>query len=159
MDPCGALRLATCWRDGSIYKEGSVEMNASQIVATVAAVLIGGVAIFQVALAVGAPYGDAVFGGKAPTNAGVLTRSFRVLAVVQATVLVLLAWILLARTELVGVSSFAASSLTWMTWVVFAFLVLNTAANFSAPHPIERWVMGPVTLVLSALTLLIALSA
>lgn len=39
------------------------------------------------------------------------------------------------------------------------FLVLNTLANFSAPHPTERWVMGSVTLVLSALTLLIALTA
>lgn len=37
-------------------------------------------------------------------------------------------------------------------------LVLNTLTNFS-PHPTERWVMGSVTLVLSALTLLIALTA
>jgi hypothetical protein len=58
------------------------------------------VAIFQVALAAGAPYGDAVFGGRAPTAAGVLTSPFRVLAVVQAVVLVLLGWILLARAEL-----------------------------------------------------------
>jgi hypothetical protein len=117
------------------------------------------VAAFQLALALGAPYGDAVFGGRAPTESGVLTRPFRVLAVVQAVVLVLLGWILLARTDLVSIPVLGAGSLTWITWGILVFLVLNTVANFSAPHPIERWVMGSLTLVLSALTLSIALTA
>ena len=134
-------------------------MNAAQTAAIAASVLIGGVAAFQLALALGAPYGEAVFGGKAPTEAGVLTRPFRVLAVIQALVLVLLGWILLARTGQVGIPGLGTGSLTWMTWAILAFLVLNTLANFSAPHPIERWVMGSVTLVLSALTLLIGLTA
>jgi hypothetical protein len=32
-------------------------------------------------------------------------------------------------------------------------------ANSSAPHPIERWVMGSITLVLAGLGLFIALNA
>jgi hypothetical protein len=134
-------------------------VSVTQLAAIAGAVLIAGVAIFQVALAAGAPYGDAVFGGRAPTAAGVLAPPFRVLAVVQAFVLVLLGWILLARAELVSIPLLGAGSLTWITWVILAFLVLNTVANFSAPHPIERWVMGPTTLALSALTLPIALAA
>jgi hypothetical protein len=134
-------------------------MDATQTAALAASVLIGGVAAFQLALAVGAPYGDAVFGGKAPTEAGVLTGPFRVLAVGQAIILVLLGWILLARTGLVGIPGLGTGALTWITWGILAFLVLNTLANFTAPHPIERWVMGSVTLVLSALTLFIALNA
>lgn len=134
-------------------------MSVAQMAAAASTGLIGCVAAFQLALALGAPYGDAVFGGKAPTESGVLTRPFRVLAVVQAVVLVLLGWILLARSALVSIPVLGAGSLTWMTWVILAFLVLNTAANFSAPHPIERWLMGSMTLVLSALTLSIALTA
>ena len=134
-------------------------MSAAQTAAIAGAVLIGGVAVFQFALALGAPYGDAVFGGKAPTRSGVLTGPFRVLAVVQAVVLLLLGWVLLARMELVGIPVLGAGSLTWITWGILAFLVLNTVANYSAPHPIERWVMGSVTLALSALTLFIALTA
>lgn len=61
-----------------------------------AAVLIGGVAVFEVALVAGAPYGGAVFGDKAPTIDGVLTAPFRILAVVQALVLVALGGVLLA---------------------------------------------------------------
>jgi hypothetical protein len=134
-------------------------MSVAQIAATAGAVLIGCVAAFQLALALGAPYGGAVFGGRAPTESGVLTRPFRVLAVGQAVVLVCLGWILLARTALVSVPFLGAGSLSWITWVILVFLVLNTVANFSAPHPIERWVMGSITLVLSALTLSIALTA
>jgi len=44
-------------------------------------------------------------------------------------------------------------------WVIVVFLMLNTIANFLAPHPIERWVMGSITLVLSSLALFIALTA
>lgn len=123
-----------------------------------AAVLIGGVAVFQVALAAGTPYGGAVFGGKAPTNDGVLTTPFRILAAVQTLVLVALGWVLLARTEVAGITLPAGGTPSWLIWAILGFLVLNTLGNFSAPHPIERWVMGPITLVLSGLTLVIALS-
>jgi hypothetical protein len=133
-------------------------MSLAQSAAVLAAILIGGVAVFQLALALGAPYGEAVFGGKAPTEAGVLTPPFRFLAVVQAIVLVLLAWVLLARTDVVEMPGLSAGTLAWLTWGIVAFLALNTVANFSAPHPIERWVMGSVTLVLAGLALLIALS-
>lgn len=134
-------------------------MTDVQIAAVASAVLIACVAAFQLALALGAPYGAAVFGGKAPTRSGVLTPPFRALAVVQAVLLLLLGWVLLARTQLVGMPFLGAELLVWLTWAVVVFLILNTVANFSAPHPIERWVMGSVTLVLSVLGLFIALTA
>lgn len=133
-------------------------MTLAQAASVLAAVLIGGVAVFQVALAAGTPYGGAVFGGKAPTNDGVLTTPFRILAAVQALVLVALGWVLLARTEVAGITLPAGGTPSWLIWAILGFLVLNTLGNFSAPHPIERWVMGPITLVLSGLTLVIALS-
>ena len=133
-------------------------MTLAQAASVLAAVLIGGVAVFQVALAAGAPYGEAVFGGKAPTNDGVLTTPFRILAVVQGLVLVALGWVLLARTEVAGITLPTGGTPSWLIWTILGFLVLNTLGNFSAPHPIERWVMGPITLVLSGLTLVIALS-
>jgi hypothetical protein len=132
-------------------------MTAVQTAAVAAAVLIGGVAAFQLALALGAPYGDAVFGGKAPTRSGVLTGPFRALAVAQSIVLLMLGWVLLARTGAVGIPLLDAGSLVWVTWGFVVFLMLNTVANFTAPHPIERWVMGSVTLALSGLGLFIAL--
>jgi hypothetical protein len=44
-----------------------------------------------------------------------------------------------------------ASFLRWATWGLMGFLALNTIANFAAPHPVERWVMGSLTLAIVAL--------
>lgn len=134
-------------------------VTAVQIASVAAAVLIAAAAAFQLALAMGAPYGEAVFGGNAPTRSGVLTAPFRALAVVQAIVLVLIGWVLLARTQNVGIPFLGPGSLVWVTWVVVVFLMLNTVANLAAPHPIERWGAGSVTLALSGLGLFIALCA
>jgi hypothetical protein len=134
-------------------------VDLPQLAAILASVLIAGVALFQVALAAGAPYGEAVLGGKAPTDGGVLAPAFRALALVQAVVLVLLAGILLARAGIIATTIVSMGTLGWLTWVAFGFLALNTAANLSAPHPIERWGMGSTTLVLSGLTLAIALGS
>lgn len=133
--------------------------TAVQTASIAAVLLIAAVAAFQLALALGAPLGAAVFGGRAPTRDGVLTAPFRVLAIVQALILLLFGWILLARTAVVTAPVLASATLAWATWVIVAFLVLNTVANLSAPHPVERWVMGSITFVLAGLGLFIALSA
>lgn len=133
--------------------------TAVQTASLVAAVLIAVVAAFQIALALGLPLGEAVFGGRAPTQDGVLTGRFRGLAVVQALILLTIAWVLLARTGLVTVPFLSGDALGWLTWVIVAFMALNTVANFAAPHPVEKWLMGSVTLSAFALGLFIALSA
>ncbi|SRR5690606_30602689 len=133
--------------------------TAVQTASVAATVLMAGVAAFQVALALGVPLGGAVFGGKAPTRDGVLTPPFRVLASAQAIILLLLGWILLARAGVMTISVLASAALVMANWVIVVFLMLNTIANFLAPHPIERWVMGSITLVLSSLALFIALTA
>lgn len=137
----------------------SSTFTAVETASLVAAVLIAGVAAFQVALALGLPLGGAVFGGKAPTDDGVLTPRFRGLALVQAVILLLMGWILLARTAVVTIPLLSGDTLVWLTWVIVAFLALNTVANLSAPHPVERWLMGSITLTVLALGLFIALSA
>lgn len=127
--------------------------------AVVTACLIAGVAAFQLALAMGAPYGGAVLGGRAPTRDGVLTVPFRVLAVVQAALLVGLGLVFLARADLIELPWLRGSTLVWITWIATGMLLLNTLGNFGAPHPIERWVMGPITLVVTVLGLVIAFGA
>lgn len=130
-----------------------------QTAAVAAAILVAGVAAFQLALAAGAPLGDAVFGGNAPTHDGVLTGPFRALAGFQTIMLLLLGWVLLARTSVVTIPLLSGATLGWLTWVIAVFLALNTVANLAAPHPVERWVMGSITLALTGIGLAIALRA
>src|SRR5690606_5988308 len=125
--------------------------TAVQTASVAATVLMAGVAAFQVALALGVPLGGAVFGGKAPTRDGVLTAPFRALSIVQAIILLLLGWILLARAGVVTIPVLASATLVGASWMIVVFLMMNTVANFFAPHPVERWVMGSITFVLSGL--------
>jgi hypothetical protein len=99
--------------------------------AWVGAALLVLVATFQVALALGAPYGEATMGGRADSVDGVLTNRYRAFAAISALVLVGLAAVLLMDA-------------TWPKWAVAAFLVVNSVANFAAPHRLERWGFGPI---------------
>jgi hypothetical protein len=124
-----------------------------------AAVLIGGVAIFQIALAIGLPLGEATMGGSAPTVDGVLSPAFRVVALLSAGILIGVAWVVLARAGVVSTRLVSDRALVWLTWGIVAFLMLNTVGNFSAPHPVERYVMGSITLLLVLLCGFVALRA
>jgi hypothetical protein len=112
--------------------------------AWIAAALLSLVAMFQVALALGAPYGEATMGGRADTVDGVLTNRYRVLASVSALVLVGLAAVVLIDDP------------AWPRWIVAAFLVINSIANFTAPHRLERWALGPVAAAAALATALAA---
>jgi hypothetical protein len=130
-----------------------------ELAALSACVLIAIIATFQIALSLGLPLGDATFGGSAPTVDGVLTPAFRALAVVQAIVLAGVAWIILARADLISSGFVGDRFLVWAAWAIVVFLVLNTIGNFSAPHPVERYIIGATTLVLVILCGLVALRA
>ncbi len=106
------------------------------------------VSAFQVALWLGAPYGGAVLGGRAATVDGALTVPYRWAAAGQAGLLLAMAWVLLGRGGLVRVPGPTARALREATWVISAFMVINTVANVASPHPLERW-MGTATLAVA----------
>jgi hypothetical protein len=133
-------------------------MTLVELAAVAAAVLMGAVAVFQIALAAGMPLGDATMGGRAATVEGVLQPRYRVIAVASAIVLILAAWIVLARAGLVTIP-LDDQVLSWSTWVVAGFLALNTLTNLSGRHPLERWGMGSITLVNALLVGYVAYAA
>jgi hypothetical protein len=130
-----------------------------QAAAVGAAVLCAGVAAFQLGLALGLPLGEATWGGRATTRDGVLSPGFRVAAAASAGFLGLIAWIVLARAGVVGAGLLGERFLTPATWMILGFLVLNAVGNFAAPHPLERWVMGPVALAAAVLVGSVAFGA
>ena len=110
--------------------------------AILVAVLLLGVAWFQVALVAGAPWGDHAFGGRAETHEGRLTERYRIMSAVAVPLLLAAIWIVLA----------------WAVWVVFAYLTVNTVANLASTSKIERFAMGSVTAIAAIGTLLVALA-
>jgi hypothetical protein len=124
-----------------------------------AAVLVGGillqfVAAFQVGLAFGAPWGEHAYGGRAKTTDGVLSPRYRVMSAVAVPILLVAAWIVLARADLV---SGGGDWVNVAIWFVFGYLVLNTVANFASSSKIERYVMGSISAIAALGTLVVAL--
>jgi hypothetical protein len=97
-------------------------------------------------------------GGRAATIDGVLGPRYRAIASGSAVVLVLAAWIVLGRARVVSGLP-GGQALVWATWVVAGFLALNTLANLSGRHPLERWGMASVTLVATLLVGYVAYAA
>ncbi len=125
-------------------------------VAIIAATLLTAVAVFQVALALGAPWGDAVLGGQASTADGVLTGGYRVAAALQALVLLAMAAVLLARGGVQWSSWGSGRVAGALTWVIALLMILNTIGNLSSDHWFERWVLGVVTVLVAVAAIRLA---
>ena len=128
-----------------------------QVAALAGAMLLVGVAVFQIGLAAGAPWGDMAYGGRADTHNGVLALPYRITSALAVAVLALAAWIVLARGDVLSGEPMSTGFIEAGAWVVFGYLVLNTAANLASTSKNERLIMGPVTAVAAVFVLIVAL--
>lgn len=117
-----------------------------------AAAIFTGFAGFQTALALGAPWGDHVWGG---SFAAQLPVEMRFVSAGAAGVLVGMATVALARA---GVIRRLATwrPLTAVTWGIAGYMLLNTAGNLASQSHLEQYVFGRATLVLAVLTAYVA---
>lgn len=136
--------------EGTTFGEMGVETAA-----VAAAVLFGVVALFQVALALGIPWGAFAFGGRAVREDGTLPAAYRGASAVTAVVLVLFAVVILTRGGVIGTSG-DSTWVTVMSWAIVAFMAINTPMNLMGKHWIEKYVFGGITLVLVVLCAIVA---
>ena len=129
-------------------------MNVEAI-AWVAATLFGLLALFQVALALGAPLGAYVYGGRIALDDGRLPTKWRVASAAAALILLGFAWVILARAGVIG-TSLDETLLLVLSWMVVAYMALNTAGNLTGKTNIERYVFGGITMVLVVLCAIVA---
>lgn len=127
-------------------------MRVARAASVVFAVLTGFVVAFQLALAVGAPWGSYAMGGAYP---GVFPPPMRVAAVVQAALLVSIALVVTARAGLPPKRWVRASSR--LIWLVVAFTTLSLVLNLITPSSGERAIWAPVVAVLLICSLTVAL--
>lgn len=131
-------------------------MNVEAI-AILCAGLFGGLALFQLALALGAPAGDMVFGGRVAEEDGRLPSKWRAVSGIAVVILLGFAWVVLARAGVPN-TSIDQRYLAVATWAIVAYMAINTAANFASKNKAERYVMGGVSLVLVVMCSIVAAS-
>jgi hypothetical protein len=114
-----------------------------------------GLAAFQLLLAAGAPFGEAAWSG---ATEGQLSRGLRVGSAISIVVYAVAAALILRRAGfwVRGVSRRLARV---GSWVLVVLLALGMFANFLSQSPWERLLLGPITLVLAGLCLVVASSA
>lgn len=126
---------------------------SSQTAARVFTAFVALVVVFQLALALGAPWGRLAMGGAFP---GVYPPAMRIAALLQGALLVAIALVVLSRAGLT-MPAWRRSS-RWLIWAVTGLLALGVVLNLITPSPMERLIWTPVSAVLFLSSLRVALS-
>lgn len=129
-------------------------MNIAYIAAIIYSILTVGIIAFQIALALGVPWGSYAMGGAFP---GKFPPAMRLAAVVQAVILGLMAAVVLSHAGL-SLPHWSQAS-TWLIWGVVTFAVVSIVLNAISPSAGERRIWVPVATVLFSSSLAVALSS
>jgi len=123
------------------------------LVVNISIFLLSIVALFQLALAFGMPWGSLAMGGKYP---GKFPVPMRLAAVVQAFVLIGIGFVLLIKSKVMFPSLYQTSEI--VIWGIVVFNVLGLIMNLATPSKWERIIWAPVAGGLLVCSILVAFS-
>ncbi|WP_096156235.1 hypothetical protein [Bacillus sp. FJAT-45066] len=127
-------------------------MDLIYISTIIVAILFLSVAVFQVLLSLGYPYGEYAMGGYYK----VLPIKLRLVSAVNALILLFMGFVFLQHANVINGIDFLATNI--LVWCFTIFLGLNTLANIFSRSKKERLIMTPLSGVTFILCILIALS-
>ena len=128
-------------------------MDIGSAAAWAFAIVAAGVVLFQVALALGAPWGAYAMGGAFP---GRFPPAMRVAALVQAVAIGVLGVIVLSAAGIVFPSVVAA--VPWLVWVPVGVAAVSLMLNAASRSAGERRIWVPVAVLLLVSSLAVALA-
>ncbi|MCP1144386.1 hypothetical protein [Lysinibacillus endophyticus] len=108
------------------------------------------IAVFQVLLSLGLPFGEYAMGG----SYKILPKRLRIVSVVNALILLLMGFVCLQHTHTLIDIDLPTSSFIWFISIL---LGINTIANLLSRSKKERLVMTPLSGLTFLLCLIIAL--
>lgn len=115
--------------------------------------LLAVLALFHLALVFGAPWGSLVWGGQHD----VLHSRLRMGSAISVLLYALFATVALDRGGVID--PFPGSGFSTIAmWIIAAYLLLGMLPMLSSRSSLERYTMAPVSLVLSILAVLVAVS-
>jgi hypothetical protein len=122
---------------------------------TIAAIGFASLAVFQAALAAGAPWGHAAWGG----DTADLSAAQQIASAVAAVVYVAAALVVLCRAGVIWRARSDAAVFRWGTWFFAAAMAVGALPNVASRSPWESFILAPLALVLAALCLVVARGA
>lgn len=125
-----------------------------RVAAIAAACLLGLVALFQVLLVLGAPWGDFTQGG---ATSGALGTGGRLVAALSAVLLLLMAGAVLGRAGMGPLRAAPPWLVSGLAWFTAAYSAIGIVLNLASRSEKERLLWTPVTAVLFVLVLFVLL--
>jgi hypothetical protein len=129
----------------------AISSGAARPAATVAAIGFLVVAAFQVALALGAPWGRAAWGGAHDR----LPQRLRIASGLAAVFWIAASFVVLGGAGY-DVSPLSLNVARLGTWVLFGMLALGALMNLASSSKWERFLMSPIAASLSVMCLIVA---
>ncbi|WP_299088400.1 hypothetical protein [uncultured Microbacterium sp.] len=114
----------------------------------VALTILGALALLQIAVACGAPFGELVWGGAHR----VLPARLRAASAASVLLYAGFAWVLVDRA-----SAAPSDVARIVVWVLFGYFCVGIVMNLASRSRAERWTMASACVVLASATLVIAL--
>ncbi|MEJ2753868.1 MAG: hypothetical protein P8169_14510 [Chloroflexota bacterium] len=127
--------------------------SAATIAANVATVLFAIVIILQLLLAAGVLPISMAWGGTQTE----LTSTLRLASIAAAIILGAFAYVIRRRAGLIGDSP-PSRAIKIMSWVITAFMALNTLGNLTSQSTAEKAVFTPITLLLVICCFVVSIS-
>jgi len=131
----------------------SSSFNLTRIAAIAASALFGLVILLQLLLAARVLPVTMAWGGSQDT----LTPPLRLASLVAAVLLALFAFVIMRRAGLVGNPPIPAQ-IKVLSWIVTAFMALNTLGNLASQSMTEKMVFAPIAILLTIACALVSMS-
>lgn len=128
--------------------------NVVQFSANIATILFALFIVVQLLAAAGVFPISMLWGGRQTE----LTVTMRLTSVVAAVVLGAFIYIIRYRAGLLG-SVPAPTAVRIAAWVVTGYMALNTLGNFASVSAVERFLFGPMTILMTVACLIVAASS
>jgi hypothetical protein len=120
-----------------------------------AAIGFASLAVFQAALAAGAPWGHAAWGGADAA----LSAGQRGASAVAAVIYVAATLIVLCRAGIIWRARRNAALFQWGTWFFAVPMAIGSVPNFASQSRWENFIFGPLALVVAAVCSVVARAA
>ncbi|MDK8640704.1 hypothetical protein ABER75_19150 [Niallia taxi] len=127
-------------------------MEIVYIASILVAIIFVFIAVFQILLSLGYPFGEYAMGGFYK----VLPKKLRIVSFINAIILLFMGLVFLLHTGALNGFHFLPTNI--LVWVITIFLGLNTLTNLISKSKKERFVMSPFSIILFFCCLYISFS-
>ncbi len=128
------------------------KLISAKLAGNILLILFGALIVFHILVIFNLLPSSMVWGGQAGSS----SASLRTLEVISLAITILFAVVIAAKVGYIKAGRFAGV-VNVFVWIIFAYLLLNTAGNLASSSSTEKLIFTPITVIAALLTLRLAI--